>query len=201
MTGDQRNHWEEWRTPATIIGAAGLLMVVISWQLNGISDRITSIETREGNIGTRIEAVDSSINNRANAIDARLDSANRRIDEILKGQNSAVTTAAQMQIELFYVRGRLDQIAERLEIAEAPAAIPTLLAGAVDERFMETLRESGLFVYNADELVGSADGLTQYGSFLADGFFMTGDDALIARLREAGIMPLLPSGAGEAQLQ
>lgn len=193
MEGGEKSKLDKWLTPATIIGVAGLLLVVITSQLNGISDRIASIETREGNIGARIEAVDSSINIRSNAIESRLGDTNARIDRVLEGQAASATAAAHMQIELSYVRGRLDQIAERLEIAEAPMIEPTLLAGTSRDQMIESLRRSGFVVYRADDLADATELVIGSGAIFGDMFVMTGDDALMSRLQEAGIMPLMPN--------
>lgn len=114
--------WEEWKAPAVILAAIGLVFVVISWQLDGIGTRIGAIEDREGTTASAIQAGN-----------ARIDGTNERIDRVLEAQTEAIARLVQVEAELSYVRRRIDQIAEKLEVAAAPVSgAPAVAHGGSD---------------------------------------------------------------------
>ena len=116
----------EWMAPAV---ASAAILAVITWQLDGIRDRFTSVEARIGTAERAAEGVDTKLDRRGEAIERRVVETNQRIDRILEQQTSIAQQISRAEVELNYIRTRLDRVAERLQVSAAPADMPTASGG------------------------------------------------------------------------
>src|SRR5687768_11958722 len=116
-------NWRVWVGPGV---ASVLIIAVISWQLDGIRDRFTSVEARSANAEVGVGKLDDKIDRRGEATERRVVETNQRIDRVLENQTSAAAQLSTVTTDLNYIKGRLDRVAERLNVAAAdPSSVPT----------------------------------------------------------------------------
>lgn len=106
-----------WLTPAIVIAVVGLAFTVIS-------SRFTSIDAQYADTGKRLTDLDAKLDRRTDALLQSIQNTNTRIDAILQQQTTLASQVGRVETEVSYVRGRLDKIAEKLQVAEAEPQVP-----------------------------------------------------------------------------
>ncbi len=134
-----------WITPAAILGSAGLVVSFLNYEgsvlagrFGGVEARMQAVESRVQTIDQRIQGVDDKVDRRAEAVEKRIEAVTQLLDTLVGLQGDAKSQTAKIETELSYVRGRLDRIADKLQVASAqptPFALPSLSKPALSKNY------------------------------------------------------------------
>lgn len=68
-----------------------------------------------------LSGLDEKIDRRSEAVERRVSETNQRIDRLLEQQAATNSRLSEVKVDLGYVRSRLDKVAEKLQVSEAPS--------------------------------------------------------------------------------
>lgn len=105
--------WKPWVAPVVVIAVGIGLLAHFDVQFSTLHGRI-------GDLDSRLRGVDEKIDRRGEAIEQRVAETNKRVDTVLEIQRDLAAQVSGVETGLTYVKGRLDQVAQKLEIASAP---------------------------------------------------------------------------------
>lgn len=106
-----------WLAPAAVVAIFGLF-------LTSFNGRFTSIEAQYADTGKRLTELDTKLDRRADALLQSIRETNTRIDGVLQNQTALAAQVARVEGELSYIRGRLDKVADKLQVSSADTVIP-----------------------------------------------------------------------------
>ncbi len=99
--------------------APGIIIAVMTLWLAIAGGRFTSLDGQYTDIGKRLTDLDAKS-------DRRIDGLGSRFDAVLQQQSALAAQIGSVQAELAYIKGRLDKVADKLQVTTVvPSAAPT----------------------------------------------------------------------------
>lgn len=112
MSGELRD-WatslKPWLAPSVI---GGVVVLAVSWQVNQTNSRFDFLDRQYADIGQRLTNLDAKS-------DRRIDALAQSASAILTQQAAMSSQLGRAEAQLAYIQGRIDKIAQKLEIASA----------------------------------------------------------------------------------
>jgi hypothetical protein len=105
--------WRDWLAPGV---AAGIVTAVVTWQLSGMGARFTAIDNQYADLARRLTDLDAKLDRRVDALAISVKDTNTRIDSVLLQQTTMSAQLGRAEAELAYIRGRVDRVAEKLQV-------------------------------------------------------------------------------------
>jgi hypothetical protein len=100
-----------WFTPAIVIAAIGLALAFFY-------SRFASIDAQYVDTGRRVTDLVAKFDRRTDGLLQSIRDTNARIDTVLQQQTTLASQVGRVEVDMGYVRSRLDKISEKLQVAE-----------------------------------------------------------------------------------
>jgi hypothetical protein len=114
----------DWLAPGV---AAGVVLAVITWQLDNIRDRFASLDSQYVDMSRRLTGLDAKLDLKIDGLERRITETNqnitdahRRIDMVLQQQNKTGEQIAGLERDVIYLRSQVDRIAAKVQASLLP---------------------------------------------------------------------------------